>query len=570
MKRICSVLRFFFTPSLVFAQVTFSEIMFDVATDENHDEFVEIFNLSFTDSLDFTGWQFSDSLGVDQIIPYRHGHKVPPRSFAVILDGSYSGNSLTYETIIPDSVVVLTIDNNTFGSNGLSNSRGEWLTIRDARGNLLCHYRYSIGNKPGFSDEKVNLDGEDESGNWLDSRQAGGTPGYRNSVSPWPVDLGLLPGSVKIPEVLFAGDSVTVEIEIYNLGLEAVEDSIAVYVFIDQNENSERDSGDLVLARSGLWYSAAGSISWRIGWTDPAPGWQRIGVEIEYRRDQNDSNNRLFSEVNVLIRQNGIHINEIKFLSFTGETDWIELINSGDIPIPLRGWNLADAADTVSIDSPVYLYPGQLKVVSAGPLPLEYNTADSLVILLKKFPVLNNDEDDLVLLDPGGRWLERLHYEGRWLQEEQVNRVSLERINPELPENKEENWGPSVAATGATPAAVNSIFSPVKRGRQKITVSPNPFSPDGDGYQDFAIISGEIPENSARLRLQIFDLKGRLVRTLSENRFSGHSFNLAWDGKDDSGHLARMGIYIIFAQLLNEKAGVLREMKSTVVLAHRL
>jgi len=207
----------------------------------------------------------------------------------------------------------------------------------------------------------------------------------------------------------------------------------------------------------------------------------------------------------------------------------------------------------------------------SGPLPAIYNVADSLVVSLPKFLNLNNDEDDLALLEPGGRWLERMHYEINWLQDEDLRRqASLERINPLLSENRAENWGPSIAAAGATPAAVNSIYTSVKRGHQQITVSPNPFSPDGDGFQDVAIISGEIPENSARIRVQIFDLKGRLIRTLQENRFSGRYFNLAWDGQDNSGHVARIGIYIIFMQMLNERAGVLREMKSTVVLAHKL
>ncbi len=237
----------------------------------------------------------------------------------------------------------------------------------------------------------------------------------------------------------------------------------------------------------------------------------------------------------------------------------------------MNGWCLADQQDTIEIDSLVNLYPQQMKVLCSGFISDRYDLADSLVIVLPKFLNLNNDEDDLTLLEPGGRWLERLHYEAEWLQDEDLRRqVSLERINPLLSENKQENWGPSVAVEGATPAAINSIYSPVKRGRQQITVSPNPFSPDEDGYQDVAIISGELPETSARIRVQIFDLKGRLIRTLQENRFSGRYFNLAWDGKDGSGRLARIGIYIIFMQMFNEGAGVLREMKTTVVLAHKL
>ena len=60
------------------AQITFSEVMFDVATNEYHDEFVEIFNLSVTDSADAAGWRFSDGTDVDEIIHVYGPGKIPP------------------------------------------------------------------------------------------------------------------------------------------------------------------------------------------------------------------------------------------------------------------------------------------------------------------------------------------------------------------------------------------------------------------------------------------------------------------------------------------------------------
>jgi hypothetical protein len=430
--------------------------------------------------------------------------------------------------------------------------------------------RYTPGNKPGFSDEKMIINGEDDVENWQDSRVEGGTPGFHNSVSPWNVDLGWQDNSVKIPEILFEGVAVTIEVEINNLGTEDVEDTVTICCFIDKNENSLHDAADQTMLQKSFFYSAARTL-WQIVCPNFPAGRQRIGFEIDYPEDQNRSNNLSFRDILVLTHQNVLHLNEIKFLTFSGEAEWIEIINAGTDPVSLKGWSIADARDTVEIDSLVYLYPGQLKVLISGALPAVYDVAESLVVALPDFLSLNNDEDDLALLEPGGRWMERLHYEADWLQDEDLRRqVSLERINPLLSENKQENWGPSVAVAGATPATANSIYAPLKRGQQQIMVSPNPFSPDGDGFQDAAIISGELAANSARIRVQIFDLKGRLIRTLQENRFSGRHFNLAWDGKDNSGRPARIGIYIIFMQMLDAQHGTLREMKTTVVLAHKL
>jgi flagellar hook assembly protein FlgD len=133
-----------------------------------------------------------------------------------------------------------------------------------------------------------------------------------------------------------------------------------------------------------------------------------------------------------------------------------------------------------------------------------------------------------------------------------------------------ENWGPCVEQSGATPGRINSIYSEVRKGQSKVITSPNPFSPNSDGIDDVTIISGEIPEKSARIRAEVYDIRGRLIQTLKDNRFSGSQFNLVWDGKDVNGRIARIGIYIIFIQALNDRLGVLREMKTTVVLAQKL
>ena len=137
-------------------------------------------------------------------------------------------------------------------------------------------------------------------------------------------------------------------------------------------------------------------------------------------------------------------------------------------------------------------------------------------------------------------------------------------------ENKSENWGPSLSINGATPGEQNSIYSDLSIRTAKIEIQPNPFSPDEDGSEDYTIISGEIPDKSARIKIQIFDIKGRKIRTLNDNAFTGSKFNVVWDGKNDKDQLARMGIYIVFAQILNDRNGIIREIKTSVVLAHNL
>ncbi|MDZ7319577.1 MAG: gliding motility-associated C-terminal domain-containing protein, partial [candidate division KSB1 bacterium] len=70
-------------------------------------------------------------------------------------------------------------------------------------------------------------------------------------------------------------------------------------------------------------------------------------------------------------------------------------------------------------------------------------------------------------------------------------------------------------------------------------VQPNPFTPNGDGYNDQAIF--RLPESStAGITILIFDLKGRKITTIRERA--------AWDGRDEHGQVVAPGAYMFIVQ----------------------
>ncbi len=81
-----------------------------------------------------------------------------------------------------------------------------------------------------------------------------------------------------------------------------------------------------------------------------------------------------------------------------------------------------------------------------------------------------------------------------------------------------------------------------------LQLSPNPFSPNGDGVHDFLNISYVIPDQINQVVVEIYDLRGEKVRTLQlfegigdvTNRTTG----LVWDGRDERGNYVPMGIYV--------------------------
>ena len=84
------------------------------------------------------------------------------------------------------------------------------------------------------------------------------------------------------------------------------------------------------------------------------------------------------------------------------------------------------------------------------------------------------------------------------------------------------------------------------------------------------MIAIKSPADGAKLRLEIYDINGHKIRSIKDNDFVGSSQNVVWDGRNDKGTVVRMGIYIIFAQILDDRNGVIQEFKETVVVAHKL
>lgn len=77
-----------------------------------------------------------------------------------------------------------------------------------------------------------------------------------------------------------------------------------------------------------------------------------------------------------------------------------------------------------------------------------------------------------------------------------------------------------------------------------IFVSPNPFSPNGNGWNDSTFINYTLTVD-ANITIKIFDVRGVLVRKLITNEaVSGGQNKAEWDGKNDFGKIVKTGVYI--------------------------
>ena len=102
--------------------------------------------------------------------------------------------------------------------------------------------------------------------------------------------------------------------------------------------------------------------------------------------------------------------------------------------------------------------------------------------------------------------------------------ISLEREDP----GNESDVATPGTATGIVPSAPQTFAL-----HQNV---PNPFNPTTTIQYDVARGGGEVT-------LQIFDAKGRLVKTMMDGAQSEGQQSVTWDGRNNAGQQVATGVY---------------------------
>ncbi|MBL1213474.1 MAG: hypothetical protein HND52_08955 [Ignavibacteriae bacterium] len=273
-----------------------------------------------------------------------------------------------------------------------------------------------------------------------------------------------------------------------------------------------------------------------------------------------------------------IVINEIMFEPDTDNSEFIELFNRSSEFIELGGFTITDeAGNSYPLSNSSFILPPNEFYLLAADSSILFNYSN-LNDFANKFIVdesslgLINTGEMIMLKDLFGNTIDSVYYSDDW-HNQNINitkNKSLERLNPNISSNDAANWSTSVSAGGASPGVQNSIYTESISTAAKLSVSPNPFSPDNDGFEDFTVINYNLTQPVAQMRVKVYDSKGRLRRTLLNNQPSGASGTIIFDGLDDDGNPLRIGIYILFIEALNSSSGVIDQMKEVVVVARKL
>jgi Lamin Tail Domain len=275
-------------------------------------------------------------------------------------------------------------------------------------------------------------------------------------------------------------------------------------------------------------------------------------------------------------------INEVLFNPRTGGEDFVEIYNRTEKLLSLKDWSLANIdkngkiADIkkITVDNFILL-PKKFLVLSKNNKTVQSQYAKAVAenfLEIASLPSYNDDESSVILLNDKNKVFDRVDYSAKWHSVflDDVSGVSLERKNYNLPTNDKNNWQSAAASEGfATPGYANSQgISDVQKGDEGFTISPEIFTPDGDGQNETTKLNYKFSSAGNFASIKIFDINGRLMRQLIDNQALSTNGSLEWDGTDGSHNVVSVGYYIVFIELYNAN-GEVKSFKEKVVVGSK-
>ncbi len=328
---------------------------------------------------------------------------------------------------------------------------------------------------------------------------------------------------------------------------------------------------------------AKDSVTVNFAWQHPPAGKKFLIAVVDFPQDMRTSDNILFGSIKNSFEEQSMIINELMYDPLPDHPEYIELYNRSSGPIDLRDWNIYDVRDTSTRSTahrisslPIRIETGGFIVIASdssiyGQYPYLKDSTYHVVVRKSAFS-LNNSGDDILLTDLTGKVIDSLHYFSTWHNADidETSGRSLERINPNLQSNDKRNWSTSASSMGGTPGMKNSLFATSIPSSAIIAFAPNPFSPDGDGFEDFIILTYTVSTTTALIRIRVYDVNGRMIRTLADGEPSGSHGEIIWDGYNDDHEKARIGIYVVLLEALDSNGGNIQAAKGVIVVAAKM
>lgn len=264
-------------------------------------------------------------------------------------------------------------------------------------------------------------------------------------------------------------------------------------------------------------------------------------------------------------------INEVLFNPVDGGTDYVEIYNHSQNPIPLNKLYLASRDKSLNLTQ-IYPLSSRKKVFAPGSylvltknidgvIPFFTIECDTCFLEMNKFPSFNNDKDYVVLLDNDLQIIDELFYSEKMHAPLLADKegVALERNAFSSATNSFANWHSAASQAGyGTPGYNNSQAGAEEKTEPAVTFSPESFSPNSDGYNDEYVIQYQLEKPGYYINISIFDAAGRFVMQLARNEILGTSGSYKWNGTDKTGQRQNLGVYVVVVEIFDLHGNIYR------------
>ncbi len=398
----------------------------------------------------------------------------------------------------------------------LINSSGV-VHLVDSNDDTLSMFQWVTSGRDGTSWERISSDADSIS---QSADYSGSTPGFLNSLTFLPRDLAI--DSVKVSAA--SGRSV-VSVDLISRSSALLQYSALFLYHLDGDTIAFRALEEFVPGERHtveLTYDATGEY---------------LDLVVSLTADDRTRNNRI-EFVGSGDGFPGFILNEMLPNPSDGQTsEWVELLNRSGLPLDLNGWSLGDPDRQVVLsESQLLVEPGEYVVAAEDTTEfLRFNNRPLTLIQPLNWVMLKNSIDTVILTG---------------LFEIEADRVLYDSVfDRNVTISRDENsiwpggWGYS-QLQGGTPGEPNLTVREESNRVASIDVTPNPFSPDGDGFEDQIVISLD-PLPNADYTLKIYDRQGRVVRNFVQEGIAIQR-EVIWDGRSDVGKRLPIGIYILY------------------------
>ena len=275
--------------------------------------------------------------------------------------------------------------------------------------------------------------------------------------------------------------------------------------------------------------------------------------------------------------------NEILFDPIPDGAEYVEIYNNSEKIFDLENYWLAklnEAKDSLVsfelIDVSSIILPSELLLFTKYPVVTYqdyFNSDPSRFIELSGISktYFTNGSETIYLLDPDSNIIDKVTYNEDMHFEiiDDPSGVSLEKINVQSSSTDRMQWHSASENSGwGTPGLINSQNYSSDNNNSVFKVETAVFSPDNDGFEDIALFSYNLETQGFVGSIFIYDNTGRLIKIILNNELLGNQGTATWDGANEQGLKAGVGIYLVYFECFNSSGSVISK-KSTVTLKTR-